>query len=633
MRINLRQKIFSAFLGIIFFLILLETFLQIGAFVVKLSHSKNSFVGEKCADASKKILCLGDSYTYGIGTTKEHSYPAQLQRLLDQKAGKEKFQVINAGQPGMNTPLLADKIEEYLERFQPDIVLVMIGSNDNWNWDGFLLEINSSYAKINKFFSWSRTYKLARILCAKSPKLKKIPDNLRVRNIRYYEYRIMLGNNEREKQNYAVARKHYEKAIEQNPKFSAGYLELTRCEIDYLHNRFELNTIPDEFIPVYEKAAGALKEAEKLGEDTDKITTELMILSEQMMLRGNYYREQKKYSQAEQYYQQGIQHNPNLADTYLELARYKEDVLSDQQGYAQRIYLESMRLLKEAYALGAPAGNIYGELMGLAIELKKDSYYREALYVLEKARSLKLDDDKVYGELDDLFISWNNMPMAISFYSRLSDIYPEDASIYLRLGRAYKTIVDYKNACLSFSKALVIDPKSQEAKKGVRDATILFADSAQSEGSSKLEFWEVNDIIGEFKKEIQLKKKRNLNLKNKENKKTLKAKPLNIIPLDKIAQISTMRLKEIPDKCKARNIKVFFISYPLATPAHITDFIKDHSQLVIDLQPIFLKTITPDNMEDYFIADGHCTKAGYEIVAQEICNTLLEVAFLPQKAR
>ena len=33
--------------------------------------------------ASERILCIGDSHTYGAGVERDESYPAQLQRVLD----------------------------------------------------------------------------------------------------------------------------------------------------------------------------------------------------------------------------------------------------------------------------------------------------------------------------------------------------------------------------------------------------------------------------------------------------------------------------------------------------------------------------------------------------------------------
>jgi len=44
---------------------------------------------------------LGDSVTFGFGLDQMQSFPAELERLLDQ-AGGVKYEVINVGIPGFN---------------------------------------------------------------------------------------------------------------------------------------------------------------------------------------------------------------------------------------------------------------------------------------------------------------------------------------------------------------------------------------------------------------------------------------------------------------------------------------------------------------------------------------------------
>lgn len=86
-----------------------------------------------------KIACVGNSITYGafIADRDKNSYPAQLQVCL----GKE-YEVQNFGVSG--TTLLSDgdypyiSTQEYInsQKFQPDIVLIKLGTNDTkpQNW-------------------------------------------------------------------------------------------------------------------------------------------------------------------------------------------------------------------------------------------------------------------------------------------------------------------------------------------------------------------------------------------------------------------------------------------------------------------------------------------------------------------
>ncbi|MBI4880287.1 MAG: hypothetical protein HY812_11615 [Planctomycetes bacterium] len=80
------------------------------------------------------ILCVGDSHTYGLHVLPPLSYPAQLQALLD-PSGRETG-VLNYGVPGRNSSVLLRELPRYLEETAPRAVLVEVGFNDTWNFDG-----------------------------------------------------------------------------------------------------------------------------------------------------------------------------------------------------------------------------------------------------------------------------------------------------------------------------------------------------------------------------------------------------------------------------------------------------------------------------------------------------------------
>ncbi|MDD5254686.1 MAG: GDSL-type esterase/lipase family protein [Candidatus Omnitrophica bacterium] len=83
-------------------------------------------------DSTIAIVCLGDSFTFGMGAQKGHSYPQQLERILNQKeGGKRKFVVYNAGVPGNTSSKLLKNLDNSLRRYQPDICLLLIGANDS----------------------------------------------------------------------------------------------------------------------------------------------------------------------------------------------------------------------------------------------------------------------------------------------------------------------------------------------------------------------------------------------------------------------------------------------------------------------------------------------------------------------
>jgi len=105
------------------------------------------------------VLCLGDSYTYGVGAPSGASYPCQLEKLLNDKSTK-KYRVINGGIPGCNSGQLLRHLRENLDKYRPDIVLVLIGLNDR----NCLTETNSYMFAGDK--KLRAIYRIEALLCA-----------------------------------------------------------------------------------------------------------------------------------------------------------------------------------------------------------------------------------------------------------------------------------------------------------------------------------------------------------------------------------------------------------------------------------------------------------------------------------
>ena len=107
-----------------------------------------------------KVACIGNSITYGafIANRDQNSYPAQLQAYLG-----DGYEVRNYGVSGRTLLTQGDypyvKTKEYIEsqNFQPDIVLIKLGTNDtkpqNWKYkDEFMADYQhliDSYKALN----------------------------------------------------------------------------------------------------------------------------------------------------------------------------------------------------------------------------------------------------------------------------------------------------------------------------------------------------------------------------------------------------------------------------------------------------------------------------------------------------
>ena len=82
------------------------------------------------------VLALGDSITFGTGTTPEASYPAVLARLTG-------WNVVNAGIPGDTSAQALARLPDLLQEHKPQLVLVSIGGND------FLRRLGDADVKAN----------------------------------------------------------------------------------------------------------------------------------------------------------------------------------------------------------------------------------------------------------------------------------------------------------------------------------------------------------------------------------------------------------------------------------------------------------------------------------------------------
>jgi len=78
-----------------------------------------------------RIFCLGDSITFGHAVADSESYPAVLERLLNERAeGKQRFEVINAGVMGYRVFQMLGLLMTRGLSYAPDLVTVCAGAND-----------------------------------------------------------------------------------------------------------------------------------------------------------------------------------------------------------------------------------------------------------------------------------------------------------------------------------------------------------------------------------------------------------------------------------------------------------------------------------------------------------------------
>ncbi len=113
------------------------------------------------AGAATTILCVGDSHTFGLHVIPALSYPSRLQNALDPSG--ESIGVVNYGVPGRNSSALLASLPDYLDRLSPDLVLILVGFNDSWNFDATRSDADDA-ADSPSWFAQLRVTRLFRIL-------------------------------------------------------------------------------------------------------------------------------------------------------------------------------------------------------------------------------------------------------------------------------------------------------------------------------------------------------------------------------------------------------------------------------------------------------------------------------------
>lgn len=126
------KRLALAPIGLLLALLMLEGGLQIGAFF--LGRSKRGELPVAWVTGNLRVLCLGDSNTYGLWLERreEEAYPQQLEALWNQRVAAPKLEVLNLGFPGTNSSRLVRDLPHLFQTFDPDIVVVMVGVNDFW---------------------------------------------------------------------------------------------------------------------------------------------------------------------------------------------------------------------------------------------------------------------------------------------------------------------------------------------------------------------------------------------------------------------------------------------------------------------------------------------------------------------
>lgn len=296
----IKQRIVLVLFGIFLGIALLEIGMRMGgAIFLTLQERRNKIPFEK--KNVYIIMCVGGSTTARGG---EDSWPVQLENILNKRNIGIKFRVINKGIEGVESTVIVSKLKKNLEKYNPDMVIAMMGVND---WVGTIAYENSSEIKLKLFIKNFRVYKLGRALWVNC--VNKIED-IRLK-LDKAEACFMLGADYKRQGRFNEAEKMIKKGIDIEPQECNGYVELGDFYMEQERYR-EAEDMLKKAIGIdskYEPAYTALGLCYKLQGKTQEIYD----LSEKI-IKENFkndrlhgfvattYREQGKLKEAERYY-------------------------------------------------------------------------------------------------------------------------------------------------------------------------------------------------------------------------------------------------------------------------------------------------------------------------------------------
>lgn len=160
--LSLRYKIAIAVTSLVLFLFLTELGLRLtGALFFSRDKEMVRFGDER---STNRIMCVGDSFTWGGRGPRQDAYPSLLSNVLAENFPKKSFAVINRGVCETNSRYVKEKLPSWIEDFNPSIIVLLVGSTNRfnaWNFDSLLKE-KKDFGR--SWFSNLRIVKVAEII-------------------------------------------------------------------------------------------------------------------------------------------------------------------------------------------------------------------------------------------------------------------------------------------------------------------------------------------------------------------------------------------------------------------------------------------------------------------------------------
>jgi lysophospholipase L1-like esterase len=102
-----------------------------GGSLIAASGFRTAFDVKK-APGVRRVVCVGDSNTFGLGVPVERTWPALLGRSLEAAHGAWRWEVLNLGVPGYTSWQIRRLLETEVGAMSPDFVVIETGGFNDW---------------------------------------------------------------------------------------------------------------------------------------------------------------------------------------------------------------------------------------------------------------------------------------------------------------------------------------------------------------------------------------------------------------------------------------------------------------------------------------------------------------------
>ena len=95
-----------------------------GARFKKWQLNSLGYRGPELRSGTFRIACIGASETFGLYEAAGQEYPRQLERDLNQWAGRQTFEVVNVAYPGQSIAAALLRVPEVVENVKPRVAVI-----------------------------------------------------------------------------------------------------------------------------------------------------------------------------------------------------------------------------------------------------------------------------------------------------------------------------------------------------------------------------------------------------------------------------------------------------------------------------------------------------------------------------